>query len=182
VTESAGTTTVACPGCGARVADIDGPVHVYVPSAPGCWAAFGELRADEMLRFPGSSVNNLTVDSYMAQHPGDGHDRRDRQSVFIHLAALCAVVERGGEPTRSPDVLRAVLAGRTDYPTLTRPDGPGEFTVLHPAAATDMAEHDTRTRQWAESVWGSWQAHHATIRAALHAAVADGRRPHGTSA
>jgi hypothetical protein len=24
----------------------------------------------------------------MAQHPGDGHDRRDRQSVFVHLADL----------------------------------------------------------------------------------------------
>lgn len=43
---------VPCPQCGALVADVDGPVHAYVPSAPGCWAAFGELRADELLRSP----------------------------------------------------------------------------------------------------------------------------------
>lgn len=27
---------IPCPGCGALVPDIDGPVHAYVPSAPGC--------------------------------------------------------------------------------------------------------------------------------------------------
>jgi Family of unknown function (DUF5946) len=174
MTGRASPATVACSGCGGLVPDIDGPVHVYVPSAPGCWAAFAALRADEMLRFPGSIANNLTVDTYMAQHPGGGHDRRDRQSVFVHLAALCAVIERDGSPVRSPDVLRAVLAGRTDYPSLTRDGGPGELTVLHPAAATDLAEHDRRTREWAESVWRSWRAHHATIRAALDAAMTDG--------
>jgi hypothetical protein len=30
---------------------IDGPVHNYVPSAPGCWKTFGEVQADEPQRF-----------------------------------------------------------------------------------------------------------------------------------
>jgi Family of unknown function (DUF5946) len=148
------TATIACPGCGARVPDIAGPVHVYVPSAPGCWAAFGELRADEMYRFPGSTMNNLTVDTYMAQHPGDGTDRRDRQSVFIHLAAMCAVVDPGalGDPGE--------LGERA------------ELNVLHLSGARDIAEHDTRVREWAESVWSSWRTHQAGVRAALDAATA----------
>jgi len=148
------TAEVSCPQCGAVVPDIDGPTHAYVPSAPGCWAAFGALRADEMLRFAGSEANNLVVDTYMAQHPGDGLDRRDRQSVFVHLVSLCAVLEEGASPSRSPEVLRAVLARRT---------------VLSVADATSVEDHDARARRWAVSVWESWREYHATIRAALDA-------------
>jgi hypothetical protein len=165
--------TIACPRCGAVVPDTDGPRHVYVPSAPGCWAAFGELRADEMQRFPGSAENNLIVDTYMAQHPGDGTDRRDRQSVFVHLTSICAVLERGGAPARSPYVLRQVLASRTDYPILTRAHGPGALSVLHVAGATDQADHDTRARAWAASVWDAWRDHHSAIRVALDRARRD---------
>jgi hypothetical protein len=146
---------------------MDGPVHAYVPSAPGCWAAFGALRADEMLRFAGSGANNLVVDSYMAQHPGDGLDRRDRQSVFVHLVSMCAVLEWGASPLRSPDVLRAVLARPTDFPILVRARGPGDLTVLSVMGSTSAEEHDARVRAWAGSVWESWLEYHSIIRTAL---------------
>ena len=163
------TAEVSCPQCGAVVPDIDGPTHAYVPSAPGCWAAFGALRADEMLRFAGSEANNLVVDTYMAQHPGDGLDRRDRQSVFVHLVSLCAVLEEGASPSRSPEVLRAVLARRTEFPVMRRIGGPGDLTVLSVADATSVEDHDARARRWAVSVWESWREHHQAIRAALDA-------------
>ena len=160
---------VSCPQCGALVPDMDRPVHAYVPSAPGCWAAFGALRADEMLRFPGSDANNLVVDAFMAQHPGDGMDRRDRQSVFVHLVSLCAVIERRASPSRSPDVLRAALAHQTAFPVLRRAGGTGDLTVLSAMDATSVEDHDARVRAWAGSVWESWREHHPTIRAALDA-------------
>jgi hypothetical protein len=160
---------VSCRQCGAVVPDIDGPVHAYVPSAPGCWAAFGALRADEMLRFPGSEAHNLVVDAYMAQHPGDGMDRRDRQSVFVHLVSLCAVIEREASPSRSPDVLRGVLARQAEFPVLRRARGPGDLTVLSVMDATSVEDHDARLRAWAGSVWESWREHHPAIRAALDA-------------
>ena len=80
-----------CRGCNALVPDIEGPVHKYVSSAPGCWKVFGEVQADESLRFRHPPEHRLVVDAYMAQHPGDAQDRRDRQSVFVHLVALCAL-------------------------------------------------------------------------------------------
>jgi hypothetical protein len=126
-----------------------------------------------MQRFPGSAENNLVVDTYMAQHPGDGTDRRDRQSVFVHLASICAVLERGATPAGSPYVLRQVLASRTDYPILDRAHGPGALTVLHVAVATDQPDHDTRARAWAGSVWDAWRDHHLAIRAALDKAKLD---------
>ena len=57
---------------------------------------FGELQADELSRFGYRGVHRLVVDAYMAQHPGDGGDRRDRQSVFVHLVgcALCSSAAR----------------------------------------------------------------------------------------
>ena len=162
---------IACPQCGALVPDVDGPRHVYVPSAPGCWAAFGSLRADEALRFPTSPLNNLAVDAYMAQHPGDGTDRRDRQSVFVHLASICAVLEHGASPAHSPDVLRRVLAGQTDYPVLGRSHGPGDHTIRDVLDAPDQPTHDTRVRAWAASVWDAWRDRWPVIRDALDASV-----------
>lgn len=70
----------ACPQCRAVVPDIDGPVHAYVPTSPGCWITFGQPQADEMQRFRYPPAHRHVVDAYMAQHPGDRTDRRDRQS------------------------------------------------------------------------------------------------------
>ena len=65
--------------------------------------SFGEVQADKSLRFGYPPAHRLVVNAYMAQHPGGGHDRRDRQSVFVHLLALCAALEQAtppGEVTR----------------------------------------------------------------------------------
>ncbi len=159
--------TSRCPPCGALVPDIGGPTHAYVPGAPGCWAAFGALQAGDLLRFPRSELKDLVVDTYMAQHPGDGTERRERQSVFVHLASLCAVIERGATPSGSPQVLRAVLAREKEFPVLRRARGPGDLTILSVTEGKTVEDHDARVHAWAGSVWDSWREHHPTIRAAL---------------
>jgi hypothetical protein len=100
-------------------------------------------------------MNNLVVDACMAQHPGDGMDRRDRQSVFVHLVSLCAVIEREASPSRSPDVLRAVLAHTTEFPVLRRARGPGNLTVFSATDAASIEDHYARVGAWAASVWDS---------------------------
>jgi len=94
-----------CPCCGALCSDIDGPTHPYMVASAGCWAAFGVLQADEAARFGYPLVHGLIVDAYAASHGGDGNERRDRQSVCIHLIALCAVI----------DVPRHPAAGSCSY-------------------------------------------------------------------
>jgi hypothetical protein len=155
---------IRCPQCGALVADVNGPVHAYVPSAPGCWAEFGELQADELQRFGRHPAHDLVVDAYMAQHPGDGSDRRDRQSVFVHLIGLCAVLERGWPTGRR--LLSRRTGERPEYPPLVR-DGPGELSVTDLVAAADADQYSARARAWAESVWRSWAREHERIRKAL---------------
>lgn len=160
--------TIACPGCGALVPDIDGPVHKYVPSAPGCWKSFGEVQADEALRFRYPPAHRMVVDAYMAQHPGDGSDRRDRQSVFGHLVGLCAVVEQDMAHPYVTKVLGHVLRRRQgDFPVLARTGGPGPVTVLHMIGAAHLDDYERRAREWAVAVWQSWNAQHELIRAEL---------------
>jgi hypothetical protein len=156
--------SVMCPQCGAAVPDVVGPVHKYVPSAPGCWQLFGRIQAEEALRFGYPPGHRLVVDAYMAQHPGDGHDRRQRQSVFVHLAGLQAVLERDLTPAQATNVLRRVLQRRDDFPVLERSDGPGELTVLLLVGARDLADYESRALAWGRAVWQAWTQHHELIR------------------
>jgi hypothetical protein len=108
----------------ALVPDIDGPVHKYVPAAPGCWGIFGQLQADVLQRFGYRLAHRVVVDAYMAQHPGEGSDRRDPQSVFAHLAGLYVVLELGLSAARATGVLGRVVGGRDDYSVLRREAAP----------------------------------------------------------
>lgn len=100
------TRGTRCEECGAAVVDGDGPAHVYVPAALGCWEAFTTLQAAELARFGRASAHGLVVDAYMAQHPGDGVDPRARRSPIIHLVGLCARLEGGIEDVRVGPLLQ----------------------------------------------------------------------------
>jgi hypothetical protein len=144
-------------------------VHEYVPSAPGCWKIFGEVQADEAQRFGYPAVHRVVVDTYMAQHPGDGSDRRDRQSLFVHLVGLCAVLEHGLPPHPYVTNLLGKVIRRRDgeFPVLQRTEGPGALTVLHLAGAPGLADYERRAREWATAVWGSWGTQRELVRVEL---------------
>jgi Family of unknown function (DUF5946) len=98
------------------------PPHAYLPAVAGCWALFGEVQADEMMRFRYPDAHAIVVDAYMASHPGDGTDRREAQSVVVHLVGLCGLIVRGrgrqkcgrlGPPSTTPSA-RSFLRHRTD--------------------------------------------------------------------
>jgi hypothetical protein len=158
---------VICPQCGASVPNVTAAVHKYVPSAPGCWQLFGEIQADEALRFGYPPTHRAVVDAYMAQHPGDGHDRRDRQSVFVHLAGLCAVLEQHLPPAETTNVLRRVRQDHNDFPALARHGGPGDLTIVHLVGARDLADYEHRALAWGRAVWQTWAEHHTLIRRAV---------------
>ncbi|MBV9819461.1 MAG: hypothetical protein JOZ07_14105 [Solirubrobacterales bacterium] len=148
-------------------------MHTYVPSAPGCWQIFGEVQANELQRFGYPPAHRLIVDAYMAQHPGDGSDRRDRQSVFAHLAGLYARLELDLAAERAGQIVRRIVSRRADFPILRRDRGPGELTIQHMVGARDQADYEARAQDWAQSVWRSWTVHHSTVAAAVQALTAD---------
>jgi hypothetical protein len=142
-------------------------VHAYLGASAGCWARFGEVQADEIMRFRYPPAHRLVVDAYAAQHPGDGRDRRARQSVFVHLVGLCASLERSADAAHATEALRFALAGRPDFPHLVRGGGPGGLNINSMVGAAHLDDYSARARAWAACVWSSWAAHHPKIRAWL---------------
>ena len=152
-----------CPGCGARVADSDGPTHPYLGAAPGCWALYGEVLAREYgeLRYP--EIHRLTVDAYAAQHPGVP-SRRSIQSLAVHLVSLHLVLDRGIDPVHATGAIRRLLARRPCLAWLDPPPRLGATTVADLLGAGTAAEHERRVRSWAIDVWAAWAPHHAAVR------------------
>ncbi|MGN6565726.1 MAG: DUF5946 family protein [Thermomicrobiales bacterium] len=153
-----------CIGCGGLVPDSDGPVHKYVVTSPGCWQLFGEVTAREYGDFKYPAVHRLTVDAYMAQHPGSAaHDRRQRQSVAVHLCGLYLAIERQ-VPFQQITAVLGRLTARPDWPLFPAPPSPHWLTVVDIAGAVELDDHTARVERWARSVWDAWAPHHETVR------------------
>lgn len=154
----------ACPGCGARYAPHpNDTTHAYIGASPACWAAFGELLAREFQDRAYGRVHRHTVDVYTVQHPGDD-DRRQRQSVAIHLIGLCHWLEHGLDAQRVIAATQAMLqGGPPDWPWLAPPTE-FEMTVRDVLAAESGEDHERLVRRWAATTWEAWSAHHDVVR------------------
>ena len=164
------SATERCPGCGVELAPIDGPTHAYIGASPACWARFGELLAREFGDPAYFRAHQLTVDAYAVQHPGRP-ERRAIQSVGLHLMTLCAVIERGLDPTDGP-VLHQRIVGRPGFRWLEPPTFAGRMTAVDVLAATDAGAHEELVRAWADDSWDAWEAHHGQVREWLDLALA----------
>ena len=153
---------VRCFGCGAIVSARDGPVHAYMLAAPGCWALYGSILerqyASDAGRQPG--VSQGLVDSYAAQH-ATNTDRRNRQSVALHLVSLCAAFEHA-MPADQRRRLIGQLAHR-EYPVLQPSVTSFVVTVRHVGDAADSNRPDV-VQRWARTTWDAWASHHPAVR------------------
>lgn len=151
----------ACPGCGARFYNEDGPTHAYMTSSPACWRAYGELLAAEYSSEDLMLIHRLTVDAYAVQHPG-GNGRRAIQSVGLHLAGLkFQLVD-----AVTPEVARKAMQKLSQHKaSLVRLEPPRFFSMtitdVAPLAGSD--EHVGAVTAWAKSAWEDWRLHHAFI-------------------
>lgn len=157
-----GMPDVTCFGCGAVVPATKGPVHAYMQAVPGCWARYGQVLewhyASDAARDP--EVSQALVDAYAAQH-ATNTDRRNRQSVALHLVSLCAAFEHA-----MPAEQRRTLIGRLahhEYPALQPPITAFTVTVndVFDAAARHRA---SVVQRWARATWDAWSAHHREVR------------------
>ena len=161
---------VKCSGCGAMVPEVTGQVHDYMHASPGCWALYCGLEDWKASLTAGEDAPTLVqhlVDSYAVQHAANP-DRRNRQSVAVHLMSLCASLEQGISGTR----LRHIIGTWThrEYPQLVpRPDI-YELTVRDFADAA-AEERSGLVFDMARATWKAWSAHHDQIRAWLGAAT-----------
>ena len=155
--------TIECIGCGARVPDRDGPTHRYLGASPGCWAYYGELLSAEYLDRNLAPMRPLTIDTYAVQHPGVPSPHT-KQSLWVPLAGLCMILERG-VPADVAMTLRASLVSRRwDWDWLEPPPPPYSRTILDVRGARTLDSYDQAVAEWSVSTWLTWQAHHDAIR------------------
>lgn len=153
-----------CRGCGARVADFNGPRHETMGTSPGCWEVFGEVMAREYENPAYFAVHHLTVDAYALQHPGQPTPKEIR-AVALRLISLRQLLEQGYSIDQVIASKRyAVQLPGDQFTWLEPPASSGDMTILDVQAATNAVEHCEIVRRWAKSVWDAWSAHHDTIR------------------
>lgn len=156
--------TEPCPGCGARyLPQVLDETHPYIGASPACWATFGEVLAREFGDLTFGRIHRQTVDVYAVQHPGaDGG--RQRQSVAVHLIGICHWLEHGLEFDRLNAITQRLADEDRAWPWLTPPDA-YPMTVGELLAARTGPEHVRLVREWAETSWEAWSAHHDIVRA-----------------
>lgn len=154
--------TEQCVGCGAIVPRIDGPIHRYMTSAPGCWAMHGELSAHH-LSDPGAvRYRQLCVDAYAVQHPGTPGPQAI-QSVAAHLVSLYAQFELGLTPEQAPAVIQRAVRLKGRFHWLTPPAFDETRTIVFMLA--NLADPVRGARDWAGSAWRAWAQHRHQIQA-----------------
>jgi hypothetical protein len=143
----------------------DGPVHAYMLSAQGCWERYCSLEEWKCGLTGAASIGIVQdlVDSFAVQH-ATSTDRRNTQSVSVHLMSLCAGLERG-----VTGGARRLLIGRwvgRAYPVLEPvPDAFG--VTISDVTAVPVPERPSSVGRLAVASWSAWSAHHDTVRALL---------------
>ena len=156
---------VRCDGCGAPVRAGDGPTHAYIDSAPGCWERYCSLE-EWKGRLTGEGSIGIVqdlVDSFAVQHATSA-DRRNVQSVAVHLMSLCSGLERGATG-RQRRARTGLWVGR-DYPVL-EPRPAGYPITISDVAAAPAATRPSTIERLAQTSWSAWAAHHDTVRSWL---------------
>lgn len=160
-----------CVGCWGLIPDVPGPTHPYMRASSGCWRVYGELCARTFGNEGPPALHWHHVDCYAVQHPGGAqHERRQRQSVAVHLTSLCLLQEFDQPPQhasqRRGGMSQLVLSRLrlTDWPYLPPPAQLGPVTVVDVHATSDREEYAVCLRQWASTTWAAWSAHHDTVR------------------
>ncbi|HHI70094.1 MAG TPA: hypothetical protein ENJ91_03760 [Rhodobacteraceae bacterium] len=131
--------------------------------SPACWASYGEVLAREYSDTGYWRSHRLLTDAYCGQH-SIGEDRRARQSLWIHMAALILHFEDGAGNETIVDFLRRAAKSRHGFDWLEMPEASLSVRLDEVHAAPDAAAHHAAVAQYARAVFDAWAVHHAAFR------------------
>lgn len=152
--------TEACMWCLGEFKTTEGPVHEYIQSTPGCWAAYGRLLAKEYENYEQfSNIHRLTTDTYAIQHPGQT-SRKSTQSVWGHLIALYFVLIKNLDGDSARNMLKIFVESKPQLEWLAPPSFEGTLTVADVLQANSDNEHIALVQKWTDSVWNVWYTKH----------------------
>lgn len=155
-------TKTCCPGCGALLAEVNGPIHAYMDGSPACFMLFNQILAFEYSDRVLLPTHRLTVDTYAVQHPGKARTRQQIQSVGLHLARLGLQLASPMPPKETNDVMIGLGKHKR---TLDYIEGPSHFelTIADVAEFAGTSRHSEKVIEWANSAWEAWSDHHDYI-------------------
>jgi hypothetical protein len=149
-----------CPGCGVRLPANGWKMEPRINTSTECWEMYGHVAGFELSNPTLQQHHQLTVDTYIAQHPG-GH--ASDLSIAFALIGLHLALERG-MPGTEVRALHQRLANRgVGWPHLSPPEVRGRVTVHHVASAGSVEEHAQQVGRWSRLVWEAWRPHHETV-------------------
>lgn len=141
-----------CQACGAAVPE----------GRNGCQNLFDEVIAREFSDYRYGRIHRLTVDAYSLQHPKSY--MRSGKSFAAHLTGICAALQY----ENSSEINRAVQKWLSSNPPIRKPaqlpEKRGALTIVYVHDAANAEEHNQRVREWAQTVWEAWTAHHELAR------------------
>lgn len=156
---------VCCVGCGATVPGGEGPRHAYMLSAASSWERYCSLE-DWKAGLVGEEAIGVVqdlVDCFAVQHAANP-ERRNRQSVAVHLMSLCCGVERAWTG-RQRRARIGTWVGR-EHPVL-EPRAVRFALTVSDVAVAPPRERPAIIESMASATWAAWWAHHGVVRAWL---------------
>ncbi|MCL6548965.1 MAG: DUF5946 family protein [Alicyclobacillus sp.] len=160
-----GALVAACPGCGLTLLKqhiLQG--HRYNASAE-CYEKYCELTA-YTLSHPGDDfIHQHVVDTYTAQHSGNG--MKSIATAFA-LIGLYYAVEHGYNGRQVQRVHTLIAHSKRSWETLPLPQTPFSVTVMDVLREPPGDRRDAMIRKWMIDVWGSWSHQHEWVRSVCH--------------
>jgi hypothetical protein len=132
-------------------------------SSPGCWAVYGTLLARDYGEYNYPAAHRFSVDAYAVQHPGQPN-RQAIQSVAVHLIGLYLSLEKGLPSPQVTKIISRATQFSDRFVWLEPPASMGKITILDAANAEGLEKYQQVAKEWAQSAWGAWSAHHNQIR------------------
>jgi Family of unknown function (DUF5946) len=153
-----------CFSCNAIVPNIDGEVHKYMDSSPGCWYLFGKILEKEF-SIPSYKTNSrLTIDAYAIQHYGKLTVPQAVKSVNHHLISLTFYFYYKMNVKQSDAAFKKLAQFKENFKWIEPPKNIGDITVVDVLKAQCAQEHLKLVDDWAYKSWIAWKQHHHYIR------------------
>lgn len=145
------------------MSEIEGPVHRYMASSPGCWATYGEILVREYSNPSYFGLHRLTVDAYALQHP-DVPSEQTIQSIALHLCSLYTIFECAFEMSAATNLMKRMSKHKAKFSWLEPPEILGSITVRRVWESEGSDAHLNEVEEWAKSTWLAWEKHHSQVR------------------
>ncbi|MDQ6788640.1 MAG: DUF5946 family protein [Acidobacteriota bacterium] len=143
---------------------------VVTEGKTGCRKLFEDVLVKDYSDYRYAKTHRLMVDAYSLQHPEEY--MLSGKSFAAHLTGMYVALE-GEESSNANRTVQKWLSGnpQIDKP-VALPKERGDIKITYVHSATGAEEHQSRVREWANSVWSAWSEYHDLAKLLISEATA----------